>query len=281
MEIIVANSGGFCFGVNRSIKLAEELLDENDNIYTYGPLIHNEIVTKDLEERGGRILTSLESQIDKTVPVLIRSHGISRKEENDIKNRIEFLYDATCPFVKKIHSIVENASKEGFSIIIIGDKNHPEVQGIFGWSTSNTIIISNEEDLQLVKTLPQNPIKIVVQTTFNKEKFINIVEKIRKIRYDIEVSETICDATNTRQKEALELSQKCDVMLVIGDKKSSNTCKLFDICHTYCQNSHHIQSYKDLEREWFVGAKVVGITAGASTPKKIIKEVQNYVRINF
>ena len=288
MEVILAKSAGFCFGVKRAVDKVYEQLEAIDKsgtkkqIYTYGPIIHNEIVVQDLERRGVRVIES-EEELEALTEgiVVIRSHGVPRRVCEKIEELGLECVDATCPFVKRIHKIVEKESASGFQIVIIGNAGHPEVEGIRGWSHTPAAVIESEtEALQFV---PEEGKKlcIVSQTTFNYNKFQELVEIFRKKGYDISVVNTICNATEERQTEAKDIAAKVDAMIVIGGKHSSNTRKLYEICSGECAHTCLIQTLDDLHLELPEAVRLVGITAGASTPNKLIEEVQNYVRVNF
>ena len=282
MEVVLAKSSGFCFGVKRAVDRVYEQLAENKKIYTYGPIVHNDDVVADLEEKGVKVLNTKEELTELTEgSVVIRAHGVPKEiYENMEQKNIECI-DATCPFVKRIHKIVEKESAEGRRIIVIGNAKHPEVEGIRGWcKTPATVIESREEALQFNGS-KDDKYCVVSQTTFNYKKFQELVEIFQKKGYDIIVANTICSATEERQKEASELAAKADVMIVIGGTHSSNTRKLYELCKSECENTYYIQTLADLQLELPNSVELVGITAGASTPNKIIEEVQNYVRINF
>lgn len=281
MEVIVAETAGFCFGVKRAVdKVYEQIkASPNEKIYTYGPIIHNEEVVKDLESKGVIIINSKEElkRLKKGI-IIIRSHGVD-KEVYDIANLNNLkIIDATCPFVLKIHKIVEKEKNNGSHIIIIGNSNHPEVQGIRGWSGKDTTIISNEEEARNFSLDKPKKICIVSQTTFNYNKFKYLVEIISKKRYDINVLDTICNATHERQAEAKKIAANVDSMIVIGGKNSSNTQKLYEICSKECSNTYYIQTLEDMNLCELQSSSCVGITAGASTPNYIIEEVHNNVR---
>ena len=286
MEVKLANTAGFCFGVRRAVNTVyeeiERALDSQQKIYTYGPIIHNEQVVKEFEEKGVCVINDL-SELDKVEKgiVIIRSHGVSRDEHNAIEDKGFVIVDATCPFVKKIHKTVYEKSNEGYEIIIIGNENHPEVLGIKGWCFSKTTVICTEEDANNFQTDKNSKICIVSQTTFNYKKFNKLVEIIAKKLYDIIVVNTICNATNERQLEARQIAKNVDTMIVIGGKNSSNTQKLYEICKEECENTFYVQTVEDLQDLKLLPSKEIGITAGASTPKNIIEEVQNYVRFKF
>lgn len=281
MEVIVAETAGFCFGVKRAVDKVYEQIKESphEKIYTYGPIIHNEEVVGDLEKKGVSIINSKEElKMLKKGIIIIRSHGVD-KEVYDIANSNNLkIVDATCPFVLKIHKIVEKEKNNGSHIIIIGNSNHPEVQGIKGWSGEDTTVIGNEEEARNFSMEKQKKICIVSQTTFNYNKFKYLVEIISKKRYDINVLDTICNATHERQAEAKKIAANVDSMIVIGGKNSSNTQKLYEICSKECSNTYYIQTLEDMNLCELQSSSCVGITAGASTPNYIIEEVHNNVR---
>ena len=284
MEVRLAKTAGFCFGVKRAVETVYEQVKEcqGENIYTYGPIIHNEEVVKDMKSKGVEVIHSEEElrELSSGV-VIIRSHGVSKRIHDILDEQGLRCVDATCPFVKKIHRIVEEESKKGKHIIIIGDENHPEVQGIKGWSETEATVIKTEAEAENFSVPSNTEICIVSQTTFNYNKFKYLVEIISKKSYNIYVLNTICSATKERQTEAASIANEVDVMIVIGDKHSSNTQKLFEICQSACKDTYYIQTLDDLDMNQLKSVKTVGITAGASTPNNIIEEVQNNVRINF
>ena len=282
MEVILAKSAGFCFGVKRAVETVYEQTGTENQIYTYGPIIHNEKVVKDLESKGVTVLEGEEDlrKLDKGT-VVIRSHGVPREICEMIEKKELTCVDATCPFVKRIHRIVEKESGEGRRIIIIGNPGHPEVEGIMGWSHTPAAVIESAEEAEKFTCLPGEKLCLVSQTTFNYNKFKELVEIFQKKGYNITIVNTICNATEERQTEAREIADKVDAMIVIGGKHSSNTRKLYEICRERCKSTYLIQTLDDLHLELPETAALVGITAGASTPNNIIEEVQNYVRINF
>ena len=282
MEVKLAKSAGFCFGVKRAVDKVYEQIAAGKKIYTYGPIIHNEEVVKDLEEKGVQVIPDKEAlQNLKEGTVIIRSHGVAKEiydilEENDLE-----CVDATCPFVKRIHNIVSKESAAGKHIIIVGNVGHPEVEGIMGWCSGPLNVLETIEEAENLTLSGGTDICIVSQTTFNYNKFQHIVEIFEKKGYNDSVVNTICNATEERQTEAREIASQADVMIVIGGKHSSNTRKLYEICSSECANTYFIQTLDDLHLELPKSVGLVGITAGASTPNKLIEEVQNYVRINF
>ena len=281
MEVLLAKTAGFCFGVKRAVDTAYEQVDKG-RVYTYGPIIHNEEVIKDLQEKGVNILES-EEELKKLSEgtVVIRSHGVERKIYNLIEEKGLELVDATCPFVKKIHNIVNKDSAEGKQIVIIGNKDHPEVQGICGWCNTPPVVIENEEEIRNLSLSVEIPVSLVCQTTFNYKKFNKIVEIFQKKGYNIVVYNTICNATEERQKEAASIAKQVDAMIVIGGKNSSNTQKLYNISKSECENTYYIQTLVDLDLAAFESVGRVGITAGASTPNQIIKEVHGSMAEDF
>ena len=289
MEVKVAKTAGFCFGVQRAVDKVYELIDScQDRLFTLGPIIHNEEVVNDLEKKGVRVASEEELKtLPKGSTVVIRSHGVGKKVYDQLKECGLSYVDVTCPFVLKIHRIVEKESKAGSHIVIIGDPDHPEVVGICGWCIgSYTVIRTKQDALDFVPPESKN-VCIVSQTTFNYNKFKDLVEILREKRYDntvlniLNILNTICNATEERQREAKSIAGEVDTMLVVGGKHSSNTQKLFEICKKECENTYYIQTPVDLDSEMFQCSSYVGITAGASTPKKIIEEVQEHVRIKF
>ena len=275
MEVMVAKTAGFCFGVKRAVEKVYEQIGKSEKpIYTYGPIIHNEQVVGDLREKGVEVIDSLEElKTIRDAVVVIRSHGVGKNVYDILKENDEDIVDATCPYVKKIHRIVEKQTAEGRRVLIVGSEDHPEVQGIKGWGDDRTVVIENTEDFRRLELPEDEKLCIVSQTTFNYKKFQDIVEKISKTRYDITVLNTICNATQERQVEAMRIASQVDVMLVIGGKHSSNTQKLYDICRKECKNTYYIQTLGDFNPECISSVRSVGITAGASTPNNIIEEV--------
>ena len=292
MKVKVAETAGFCFGVKRAVNKVYELIDtEQKPIFTLGPIIDNDGVVADLEARGVHVIAEadLDSPDDtlQNGTVVIRSHGVGKPIYDKLKEKNISYVDVTCPFVLKIHRIVEKESLAGNHIIIIGDKDHPEVQGICGWCQGPYTVIRNKEEAEAFVPQKGKKISIVSQTTFNYNKFKDLVEILCKKRYDnnvlniLNILNTICNATEERQREAKNIAGEVDTMLVVGGRHSSNTQKLFEICKKECGNTYYIQTPVDLDSEMFQCSSYVGITAGASTPNKIIEEVQEHVRIKF
>lgn len=282
MKVILAEHAGFCFGVRRAVEQVYEQAAVGKPIYTYGPIIHNEEVVKDLEQKGVHVIETKEQIAGITEgTVVIRAHGVPKEICGEIEARGLTCVDATCPFVKRIHNIVQAESEAGKKIVIIGNAGHPEVEGIMSWSEEPAVVIESAKEAQNFVCDQGEEICIVSQTTFNYNKFQDMVEIFKEKGYNVSVVNTICNATEVRQTEAREIAAKVDVMIVIGGKHSSNTRKLYEICMQECSNTYFIQTLDDLHLDLPKSVRLVGITAGASTPNNIIEEVQNYVRINF
>ncbi len=282
-EVVLCEHAGFCFGANRGVDEIEKSLKESDKpIYTYGPILNNATLVKNYEKRGVRVISDVSDLKDCTPgKIIIRCHGVPRATYEALLATGFEVYDATCPFVKRIHRIVEKQSSLGDKIVVVGNPKHPEVIGIVGWSFNGATVIETKNDISKISKNSNENICVVAQTTFNRIKFEELVEIIKKNSYNVNVMNTICDATSVRQSEAFDLSKKAEVMIVIGDKQSSNSRKLFEICEANCKNTYFIQSLLDIKGKLPKTSGLVGITAGASTPKYIIEEVQNYVRNDF
>ena len=278
-EVVLSKNAGFCFGADRGFNAVKDAIDEGKPIYTYGPILNNSFIVKDFEEKGVKVVNDL-SELD-SLPkgkIIIRSHGVSRAEFDRLNASGFEVFDATCPFVKRIHRIVEKESANGSEIIVVGNPKHPEVMGIVGWSQNGATVIENSEEADNFSFDSDKKYCVVSQTTFNRNKFQELVELFEKRSYNILVMNTICDATSIRQTEAEELSKRAEVMIVIGDRQSSNSKKLYEICKANCEQTYFIQELSDIVGRLPKVSGLVGITAGASTPKYIIEEVQSYVR---
>ncbi len=276
MKVELAESAGFCFGVKRAIDAVYHLAEGGErSVYTLGPIIHNEQVVADLENRGVRVAETPEEISGKgEATLVIRSHGVPKQTVEKLENMGISYEDATCPFVKKIHETVLSHSRMGEEIVIIGSASHPEVQGILGWTEGTGHVIETpQEAADFVPENPDRKICVVAQTTFNYKKFQELVEILSKKGYDILAVNTICNATSTRQREAEELAARSDAMLVIGGRHSSNSRKLYEICKNQCANTFFIQTADDLRGIPLDSFASLGITAGASTPNNIIQEV--------
>ena len=292
MKVKVAETAGFCFGVKRAVNKVYELIDtEQKPIFTLGPIIHNEGVVADLEARGVHVIAEadLDSPDDtlQNGTVVIRSHGVGKSIYDKLKEKNISYVDVTCPFVLKIHRIVEKESLAGNHVIIIGDKDHPEVQGICGWCQGPYTVIKNQEEAEAFLLPEGKKISIVSQTTFNYNKFKDLVEILCKKRYDnnvlniLNILNTICNATEERQREAKNIAGEVDTMLVVGGRHSSNTQKLFEICKKECGNTYYIQTPVDLDSEMFQCSSYVGITAGASPQTKLLRRFKNMSELSF
>ena len=278
-KVKVAKSAGFCFGVKRAIDMVYEEAAKGGKVYTLGPVIHNEQVVSDLESKGVKVVDNIESlDAGQDTTVIIRSHGVPEEIINRLKEKNIRIVDATCPFVSKIHHIVKEKYNEGYHIVVIGNAKHPEVEGVCGWCGNSADVIGSVEEAGKYSNYKDKKLCVVSQTTFNYKKFQDIVDILVKKSYDKVVMNTICNATEERQTEAGTIARQSDAMLVIGGKHSSNTQKLFEICKGVCPDTYFIQTLDDLDLKKLQSFRSVGITAGASTPNNIIKEVQSYVR---
>ncbi|MBQ9460353.1 MAG: 4-hydroxy-3-methylbut-2-enyl diphosphate reductase, partial [Clostridia bacterium] len=276
MSIKVAKTAGFCFGVSRAVSIVEKLTDEGRRVCTLGAIIHNPQKVKELENRGVRIVNDPE-EVKPGEILVIRSHGVAASVTDRLKELGTVYQDATCPFVLKIHNIVSEHSKNGETVLIAGDRDHPEVQGIIGHCFSRCFtFMSGDELTQIIEKCPElrtDELCVVVQTTFNKNEWKNSRKILQKVCTNAKIFDTICNATSDRQSEAQILASESDMMLVIGGRHSSNTNKLFSICKEKCEETYLIETAEELPRDAVIHADRIGITAGASTPASIIKEV--------
>ena len=276
-KLIVAKSAGFCFGVSRSVKMAEELLSSGEKCSSLGELIHNADVVNELASRGLRLIES-PSEAHAGEKVLIRAHGIARSVQQELERSGAEIVDATCPKVKHIHNIVSEATAEGRFVIIIGMRRHPEVEGICGWCGEHMVF---ETAAELETWLNQNPdfwdkpLSVVVQTTQTHGNFTECCNILKKRCTNLKISDTICTATSARQQEAEKLASECDAMVVIGGKHSANSLHLAQICSEHCGWVQFIEKWDELDMDKVTDADTIGLTAGASTPAWIIKEVRN------
>ena len=281
-KVTVAESAGFCFGVDRAVKMVYGELEKNTKVATLGPIIHNQDVVNDMQAKGARIISSVDELSDDET-VVIRSHGVGREVYDQIAAKGNRMLDATCPFVSRIHKIVAEKSAEGYFILIAGDASHPEVQGIVGHCDENCLVFKDNFELKdffekKYKNL-EKKLAIVAQTTYNIVVWDECLNVIPKNDSDIVIFDTICNATDTRQSDAAELAKSSDIMLVVGGRHSSNTVKLFEVCSRYCR-TYHIENSDELRSLKLPAAEKIGITAGASTPAYIIKEVQTTMADN-
>ncbi|MDD6736127.1 MAG: 4-hydroxy-3-methylbut-2-enyl diphosphate reductase, partial [Clostridiales bacterium] len=270
MSVKIAKTAGFCYGVKRAVEKTYDAVKTGGKISTLGPLIHNRQVVEDLERRGVYAYDNIDGIPDDSI-VIIRAHGVKKTVIDALQGK-EYI-DLTCPFVAKIHKIVMEQYYKGSQIVIVGDKNHPEVIGINGWC-NDSAIITYDENFKMPEKYAEKPICIVAQTTINKKVFVQIVQNIKNTCKMVVVFDTICSATKDRQREAYELSAESDIMFVIGGKESSNTKKLYQIAREQCSETYFIESFEDIPQNIYIPKNsIVGITAGASTPPWMIKEV--------
>ena len=280
MKVILAKTAGFCFGVANAVDMVYKTIQSDKGpVYTYGPIIHNANVVNELKDLGVGVLESVdELKALEEGTVIIRSHGVSREIIRLLDRPGIRVIDATCPFVKKIHDMVEKAGAEGKTVIIAGNKDHPEVRGTVGWTNGPCFVVDSSEEFRSLKIPDGESVFMAAQTTYNYEKFKELVEISKEMNYDVFCGHTVCNATRERQEEASRIAQKVDAMIVIGDRHSSNTRKLYEICKRKCKSTYFIEKPDDLRSTSFQSFYHVGITAGASTPKKLIEEVHEYVR---
>ena len=281
MEVRLAKTAGFCFGVNRAVELTNKLLDEGHRVATLGPLIHNTQVVEDMQRRGALVADTVD-EIPDGYEVIIRSHGVPRTIYDAIEQRKIVCHDATCPFVKKIQNIALKAEKEGAVLLVAGDKAHPEVQGIVGHTSGEVFVFNDLDELKAWKgpSDPSKPIFAVAQTTFQVTKWQESSEFLKKAYTNALIFDTICNATWARQQEAEDLSQQCDIIVVIGGHHSSNTQKLVQVAAKHTR-AVTVETASELRSEWFANVKTAGVTAGASTPSSIIEEVLNSMSVEI
>ena len=273
MKIIKARSCGFCTGVDIAYKKAFETAQKGQKAYILGFLVHNSDVIRKLENMGMRSISNL-SEIPPGVgpPILIISaHGVGPKIFGEAKKLGLEIIDTTCPWVKKAQGIAKKLYEDGYQVVIVGDKDHAEVKGIKGWTDDSAIVAENPKDASTISV--QAKIGVVAQTTQSLENFEQTVYELRKKTKEIVIKNTICSSTESRQREAVELSKKVDLMIVIGDVKSANTKRLKELCQAAGVETHMISSGKEIRKKWLAGKEYIGITAGASTPEWVIKEI--------
>ena len=275
MEILIAKNAGFCFGVKRAINMAEECAgDSEEHIHTLGPIIHNPQVVQELEKKGIAAVNTVDD-IDSGA-VIIRSHGVTLQEMEHVKQKGLKVVDATCPFVKKTHEYVELLTKEGYSIVVVGDKEHPEVKGILSYGGKDIIAAGNVDEL---RGMPRKKkIGVVAQTTQSIQNLQAIVTFCVARASEIKIFNTICNATSVRQDESTKLAGEVGCVIVVGGKNSANTNRLADICRKIQPKTYHIETPEELKKSWFEGIKRVGITAGASTPNWLIESVTETIK---
>lgn len=274
MKIIAAESMGFCFGVKRAIKLARDISGKTDEkVYTFGPIIHNPQVVQELKEEGIIPVNNLE-EIDIGY-IVIRSHGIDPSVLNEIKEKGLKIVDATCPLVKKAQERARELVKEGYDVIILGEKDHPEVKGLMGYTGGKARVVEGSSDFGVEN---ESRVGIVAQTTQSMDSFKNIVDRLIPEVSELKVFNTICGVTEERQEEVRKLAEIGDLVIVIGGKRSANTSRLAAISKEKGCETYHIETEQEIKKEWFKKKKIVGVTAGASTPDWIIKKVLKKLR---
>lgn len=277
MEVILADKYGFCFGVKRAIKITEKIAQNNPNTLTLGPLIHNPLEISRLEKNFGVKVQEDITKLGDSKSVIIRTHGITKQNLEILQTKGVSITDATCPFVTKPQQIVEKMSNDGYNIVIFGDSNHPEVRSVMSYSVKTPIVVSDLESLQQIKKIPKK-VAVVSQTTKQIEQFLQIVQYLVSNAMEVRVFNTICNATFENQEATRTLSQRADIMIIVGGKTSSNTKQLFYIAQNHCKDSYLVEDENDIKQEWFAGKKICGISAGASTPNWVIKNVENAIK---
>ncbi len=269
MEVILAKQAGFCFGVKRATQMAFEAADKGGQTFTLGPIIHSPQVVQKLEAMGVKVLKDLHTLDEGTI--IIRSHGVTAAEiEQAVEKELDIV-DATCPFVKKAQDHVQNLSSAGYNVVVVGDADHPEVEGIVSYAKGKVYVVGSGDEAAKLPKMAK--IGVVAQTTQSFENLQSVVLECLKKAGELRVFHTICDATAVRQSEAVELAQQVDCMIVIGGYNSANTKRLAEVCAELQNRTHHIETADEIDADWFIGVGKVGVTAGASTPKWLIDEV--------
>ncbi len=286
MEIIRAKRGGFCFGVAGAIKMCYKVSSDEKNrgkrIYILGMLVHNEHVVSELSKQGFKIVEEKDilagkDELHKGDVVIIRAHGTSEKIFQLLKEKEVEIYDATCVFVTQIRKTLVDMESQGYDIIFIGDKEHPEVKGIISFG-KRVSVCNDLEELKNLEIDPQREYCLLTQTTLNKKKLEKIKSYLENTHQNVKILDKVCGATQVRQEAVEELAKQVDILIVIGGKTSSNTKKLYDISMSFNPNTYLIQDETDLKDEWFEGKSKIGITAGASTPEEIVIKIENQIR---
>lgn len=274
MEIILSKFSGYCYGVKKAVSVADESIDKYEDIYSLGSLIHNKRAVEKLKNKGLKVVDDIE---EKNKNIIFRSHGVEKKYYDYANKNNLNVIDTTCIYVKKIHQIVEEKYKDGYEIIIVGSKKHPEVIGINSWSNYKAQFVEEIADTDKLNIYDEKSYAVVFQTTFNIEKYTKIVEILKEKIKNVEIFNTICSATKKRQDFALQLADEVDMMIVIGDTSSSNSKKLYELANEKVK-SIFIEDVAELEEVMFEGVQKVGVTAGASTPDFVIDEVIEYLK---
>jgi 4-hydroxy-3-methylbut-2-enyl diphosphate reductase len=278
MEVLIAKEAGFCYGVKRALSLVYRALKEaQEPLYSLGPLIHNPQVVKELEARGLKTIADMD-----TIPkgtLVVRSHGAPPSLLQEAQNRSINILDATCPTVKRVQEYAEILNAEGYQVVIIGDKDHPEVKGIEGYAGEKAVVISNKEEIN--QNIILERIGVVVQTTQSWNNFQLVLAGLVKIAKEIRVFNTLCSSTATRYREAMNLARRTDAIIVVGGSSSANTARLTDLCRRAQPNTFQIESAEDIQPSWLEGKKKIGLTAGASTPYWLIEDVREKLISKF
>ncbi len=274
MEIILSKFSGYCYGVKKAVSVADESIDKYEDIYSLGSLIHNKRAVEKLKNKGLKVVDDIE---EKNKNIIFRSHGVEKKYYDYANKNNLNVIDTTCIYVKKIHQIVEEKYKDGYEIIIVGSKKHPEVIGINSWSNYKAQFVEDISDTDKLNIDEEKSYAVVFQTTFNIEKYTKIVEILKEKIKNVEIFNTICSATKKRQDFALQLADEVDMMIVIGDTSSSNSKKLYELANEKVK-SIFIEDVAELEEVMFEGVQRLGVTAGASTPDFVIDEVIEYLK---
>jgi 4-hydroxy-3-methylbut-2-enyl diphosphate reductase len=270
LEIYIAKHAGYCYGVQRALKIAREAMESSEKpIYTLGPIIHNPQVVESLKEQGVNSVNSVDEVDSGTI--IIRTHGVDPKIKRSAKERKLEVVDATCPFVAKAQKRAASLIKSGYRVIIVGERNHPEVAGLLAYTDNQAVVVENAEELKNIAM--SNRIGVVVQTTQSLANLQNIINGLLSKTKDLKVFNTICNATSQRQEAARKLAKSVELMLVVGGKNSANTTRLAQICKENNKNTHHIETASEIDEKWLDGIEKIGLTAGASTPDWILQEV--------
>ncbi len=273
MELILAKQAGFCFGVKRATQMAFEAAGKGEKTFTLGPIIHSPQVVQKLEQMGVKVIQNISEQ--ETGTIIIRSHGVAAEEVDEAVRKALEIVDATCPFVKKAQEHVKSLSQAGYDVVVVGDADHPEVQGIVSYAKGKVYVVGSGEEAARLPRMAK--IGVVAQTTQSFENLKNVVLECLMKGGEIRVFHTICDATAVRQEEAKALAKQVDCMIVIGGYNSANTKRLAEVCAELQPKTHHIETAQQLDPSWFAGVGKAGVTAGASTPKWLIDEVMERI----
>lgn len=272
MKVITAKRAGFCFGVKRAVDMAFSAAEQSDAVYTLGPIIHNPQVIDKLDEQGVRLTDDIDNSGIKTL--IIRTHGVTAEVSERLEKKGFNVIDATCPFVKKAQQYAQLLQKEGYQVVIIGDKEHPEVQSLMSYAGPDAVVVNRSDELPKLKSR----VGIVVQTTQPVNALQKVISEALETVAELKVFNTICSSTALRLRETTDMANQVDVMIVVGGKNSANTTQLANLTRSMSVPTYHIETSSELRDDWFTGAQKAGITAGASTPDWIIKEVEERIR---